>query len=238
MKKEPRYPFVNRMTKTQTALGWCYLPFHILIFPVLLSLYAAFSPDTVSATVCNLVYFAVADVFVLLAMFRFLRAGFDALLDGLGFCLVTLLCGLVLYYFLAICASLLLLPFDSLLDSGAPATERVLELAATDYGAVKAMSVFLAPFAEETLFRGVAFGSLRTKSRPLAYVVSTLLFSLYHVWQYALVYQDPSCLLYAISYLPLSIVLAWCYDRTGSLWTSTFFHMAYNALAFSVLGVL
>ena len=47
--------------------------------------------------------------------------------------------------------------------------------------------VFLAPFVEEVLFRGLVFGNLRAKSRLVAYVVSCLLFALLHVWQCAVV---------------------------------------------------
>lgn len=91
--------------------------------------------------------------------------------------------------------------------------------------------IFLAPFVEEVLFRGLVFGNLRAKGRWLAYVISCLLFALLHVWQFAVVHQDITYLLLMIQYLVPGLVLAWAYDRSGTLWASIALHAAANALA-------
>ena len=91
--------------------------------------------------------------------------------------------------------------------------------------------VFLAPFVEETLFRGLVFGNLRGKSRTVAYLVSCLLFALLHVWQFAVVNRDITYFLLMLQYLVPGLVLAWVYDRTGTLWTSIGLHAAANALS-------
>ena len=52
--------------------------------------------------------------------------------------------------------------------------------------------IFLAPFVEEVLFRGLVFGNLKSKSRVVAYLVSCLLFALLHVWQFAVVQRETS----------------------------------------------
>ena len=88
-----------------------------------------------------------------------------------------------------------------------------------------------APIVEEVLFRGVVFQSLRKRNRVLAYVVSVVLFSLYHVWSYAIAAGDPKVLLYALQYVPLTLILTWTYERSGSLWTAIAFHSSYNFLA-------
>ena len=91
--------------------------------------------------------------------------------------------------------------------------------------------IFLAPFVEEVLFRGLVFGNLRAKGRVLAYVVSCLLFALLHVWQFAVVHQDITYLLLMVQYLVPGLVLAWAYDRSGTVWASIALHAAANALA-------
>lgn len=91
--------------------------------------------------------------------------------------------------------------------------------------------VFLAPFVEEVLFRGLVFGTLRGKSRGLAYVVSCLLFALLHVWQFAVVSRDAAYFFLMAQYLVPGIVLAWAYEHTGTLWTSILLHAAANALS-------
>lgn len=91
--------------------------------------------------------------------------------------------------------------------------------------------IFLAPFVEEVLFRGLVFGNLKPKSRTVAYLVSCLLFALLHVWQFAVVNQDITYFLLMIQYLVPGLVLAWVYDRTGTLWTAVGLHAAANALS-------
>ena len=91
--------------------------------------------------------------------------------------------------------------------------------------------IFLAPFVEEVLFRGLVFGNLKSKSRALAYVVSCLLFALLHVWQFAVVKQDVTYFLLMIQYLVPGLVLAWAYDHSGTLWASIGLHAAANALS-------
>ena len=96
--------------------------------------------------------------------------------------------------------------------------------------------VFLAPFVEEVLFRGLVFGNLKSKSRTVAYLFSCLLFALLHVWQFAVVQQDVTYFLLMVQYLVPGLVLAWAYDHTGTLWSSIFLHAAANALSvFTVL---
>ncbi len=92
--------------------------------------------------------------------------------------------------------------------------------------------VILAPFVEEVLFRGLVFGGLRSKSRLAAYALSCALFALLHVWQYALVSQDITYLVLMIQYLVPGLVLAWCFDRSGTLWTSMLLHAGVNALSY------
>ena len=91
--------------------------------------------------------------------------------------------------------------------------------------------IFLAPFVEEVLFRGLVFGNLKHKSRTVAYAVSCLLFALLHVWQFAVKRQDITYFLLMVQYLVPGLVLAWAYDHTGTLWSSVLLHAAANALS-------
>ena len=91
--------------------------------------------------------------------------------------------------------------------------------------------IFLAPFVEEVLFRGLVFGNLRRKSAAVGYVVSCLLFALLHVWQFAVVNRDVTYFLLMLQYLVPGLVLAWAYDRAGNLWGPILIHMCVNALS-------
>ena len=91
--------------------------------------------------------------------------------------------------------------------------------------------VFLAPFVEETLFRGLVFGGLREKSRLLAYAASCALFALAHVWQFAVAGRDMAYFLLMAQYLIPGLVLAWAYEHSGTLWASIGLHAGVNALS-------
>ena len=228
-------PFENQMTKTQTVLGWIYLLLHVAALPLLLGLLQTFAPEPMSETTLNLAYYAIGLVFCLTAELTFLRRGFDRLVENLKLCLLTMLLALMLDYALSGVAALALMLVDGVINN--PNNSEIMEMAAQDTGAVKAIAIFLAPIVEEILFRGVLFGSIRTRSRLWAYVASVAAFSLYHIWQYAAISGDAAMLLYALQYIPVSIVLAWAYERSGCIWTNIFFHMGFNALSFYVLNV-
>lgn len=91
--------------------------------------------------------------------------------------------------------------------------------------------VFLAPFVEEVLFRGLVFGGLRGRSRLAAYLVSCVLFAFLHVWQHAWGSRDAAYLWLMLQYLAPGAVLAWAYDHSGTLWTSVALHGLVNALS-------
>ena len=98
-----------------------------------------------------------------------------------------------------------------------------------------AVTVFLAPIIEETLVRGLVFGSIQPVSRVMAYIVSVILFTLMHNWQYFMLYPAGKVLLSCIPYLPASVALAWTYEKAGTIWASISLHAIANALSFGLL---
>jgi len=229
------FAFENTMDRTRALLGWVYLPIHIFVLPLALSAMASFSSVGLSEADANLIYYVIGLIFVAGVMLPFLRSGFDALLDRPGRCLFSMVVGVALTYLLSSVAALALLLLEEAGQN--PNTAEVLELAQAETGKVRAVAIFLAPVVEEVLFRGVVFGSLRQRSRALAYVLGALIFALYHVWQPALVYRDPRLLLYALQYLPVTVALLRVYERSGSIWPCIFFHMGFNALSLNLLGM-
>ena len=91
--------------------------------------------------------------------------------------------------------------------------------------------IFLAPFVEEVLFRGLVFGCLKEKSRIFAYILSCALFAFLHVWTAAVSNWDLGYLILMLQYLVPGLVFAWAYEHSGTLWTSILLHMLVNALS-------
>jgi membrane protease YdiL (CAAX protease family) len=92
-------------------------------------------------------------------------------------------------------------------------------------------TVLLAPVVEETMFRGALFGSIRLRSRAVAYIVSALAFAAYHLWPFLFTDMWRVNALYALQYIPASVILAWCYERGNSIWAPITLHALINLLA-------
>ena len=230
-------PFENGMTPLQKRLGWIYVALHAVVLPWLLRLYAEFSPNAVNAAEFNLLYYGIGVLFVLCVMLRFLRRGYDVLLDKFRLCLLSVLLALIIDYAMSGAAALiLLLAAPDIAEN--PNAANIMTLAAGNFGLIKGLTIFIAPIVEEVLFRGVVFGSIREKSRGWAYVVSAVLFAGYNVLSFAVGSGDLSQLLYIIEYIPVAVALAAAYEHSGSIWTPIFMHMGINAVSFSILNVM
>jgi len=90
--------------------------------------------------------------------------------------------------------------------------------------------VFVAPFVEEALFRGLVFGNLKEYNRYFAYLLSAGLFAFLHVWQFVTVNQSALGLAIVVQYLIPGLVLAGAYEYAGTLWAPFAVHAAANAL--------
>ena len=78
----------------------------------------------------------------------------------------------------------------------------------------------------------IPFGTSRRYSRILGYLLSTLVYALYCVWQFVYAYGtvDFRYLLLMVEYLPMSLALTWCYDNGGSIWSPIALHMVINTV--------
>ena len=189
---------------------------------------------TISAALQNVIYYYVLFAVTVLIFHKFLARTCRNLADNLGGACRMLLVGLVALYGLNELAyrltNLIITNRTNLNDTAISA-----QMDSAPYMTLLIV-VLLAPFVEEVLFRGLVFGNLKGKSRPVAYVVSCALFALLHVWQFAVVHQDVTYFLLMLQYLVPGVVLAWAYDRSGTLWTSIALHALTNALSVLAMG--
>lgn len=225
-------PWNDIMTRRERVLGWIYLPIHVILLPILLGLvvYALTGkePDTMKM---NLLYFGLGFLVIVVGMWKYLKLSYRRVTENLR----GVLLALVLAYAISMVLTAIYGAVTQLLGTPpSPNQDTVEEIAVGNMNQMFAMAVLMVPIVEECLFRGVIFGSIRSKNRILAYVISVLAFSLYHVWQYAVAYQDWTMLLGLLQYLPISIALTYAYDRSGTIWAPIFLHMLNNALSLSL----
>ena len=227
--------FENLMTRGEMIAAAIYLPLHVLGVPIALNWLAGLVPAIaqMSNAELNILYYSVGLVYMLLLLRRFLRRSFDAALDAQGRFVLSIIGGYAADLALSFILSSLLLIFG--LDLGnspnnVAITSELYRLRPHRRALHSARAI-----VEEPLFRGLIFGGIRPKSRVLAYIVSAALFSLYHVWQYVALTGDFSLLIYCLLYVPVSVGLAWAYDRSGSIWSPMVMHAIINAVSLSVL---
>ena len=230
----PEIAFTSRMSRAQTIFTLLWLPVHCLLLPLLYAVLYVRGLLVLDDVYANLLIYAVSTLVLVLVLWRFFRRDFDALCDRPLSLLLTVVGA---YFFCRFAENLLALVLSAFSITGtSDNNEAVIEMAKASLGPTTALSVFLAPIAEESIFRGAIFGSLRRRGRFLAYVVSILSFCLYHVWQSLL--TDPQQLLYMLLYVPASFFLAWVYEQTNSIWSSIFLHMLTNAVSMLAVSAL
>ena len=216
-----------QMTDSERKRGWVFFALYLLVFPYLnaWAQQVLLGDAEAPAAETNVVYYALLFALALLVFWSFLRHGFSLLVDWLPencFAFVTGLVGALVLSFLA---GLLPLPVEN------PVPMQYLQEYLLSPAATTVLLVVLMPLIEETLFRGLLFGTLRRESRALAYVATVLVYALSCVWRY--VFQptgvDLRYLLLAVEYLPMSLALCWCYDNGGSIWSPIALHAVINA---------
>ena len=225
-----RPAFTSAQSRLERLLALCWLPVHLYLLPRAIW---HFFPG-LDTSWLNVAVYGTGAVFMLITQFGFLRRDFDPLCDRPGYMLLEILVsyGAMLLFNMAVSGLLMLF----LGDVDNPNNAAVVDMAQTTGGPVAALAIFLAPLLEENIFRAGIFGGLRRFGRLPAYLVCMLLFSVYHVWGYAL--DDPAAWVYMLQYLPVGFLLCRIYERTNSIWGCILLHMFINFVALNALTML
>ena len=224
------------MNHTERLAGTIFFVVYLLVMPLLaqrlFSLFALLLDTQIGAELQNALYYYLLFAVTLIIFHRYIGHTTSRLLDNLDRAAVTLFLGLLIFYG---ANELLYRVFHVFFHSRANLNDVTIAAQVNAAPRTTALIViFLAPFVEEILFRGLVFGCLREKSAVVGYAVSALLFAFLHVWTFALSSWDASYFALMLQYLAPGLVFAWAYDRSGTLWTSILLHAIVNALALYV----
>lgn len=236
MRKRER-PALVALERREAVAGWVYLPVYLLLLSIILTYvfhWLGFDLNSEAMQLhLNVVYGLVNFVVVWLIFRRYLIKSFDNVKKFPLRFVIAVLAGFAVYYFgswvTEVLAESLTPGFENVNDEslGAMGAYGMWELAL--YAAV------LVPVAEECLFRGLIFTSLRPKSRFLAYAVTIAFFSFIHVMGYFRLYPPMTLLLCFLQYVPASFGLAWALEYSGSIWAPVTIHTLANTMA--LIGV-
>ena len=221
------------MTPGEQIAGVVFLMLYLVVLPFatepLLRFVGSLLDTTLSATVQNMIYYYVLFAVTLVIFHKFIGRTSRNFADNLGTACRSMLVGLIALYGLN---ELVYRLTRLVIDNRTNLNDTTISAQIQDAPRVTLLIiVFLAPFVEEVLFRGLVFGNLKSKSRVVAYLASCGLFALVHVWQFAVVQQDITYFLLMVQYLVPGAVLAWAYESSGTLWASIGLHAAANALS-------
>lgn len=218
----------NSPSRGETMTGWCYMLFEVLLLPSLLVMANGALGYPLSSAWVNFIYFCTNFVAVLVLLRNFLGRS----VMGLGKNLLRIVKGAFLGFCVYYVSNMLmtellgfLFPwFSNVNDSN------IASLLQTAYWPMLIGTVFLVPFTEEMLFRGVVFTSLYKKNHALGYVLSTLVFCGIHVISYVGTYDILTLVLCFIQYIPASLCLAWSYTEADNIFAPMLIHAIVNAM--------
>ena len=225
--------FTSHMTPGEQIAGTVFFVIYLLVLPFvtgpLFRLTERLLGTSISQSLENVIYYYILFSVTIIIFHKYIGHTSRRLADNLGVAAKTLVAGLVALYGLN---ELVYRLSNLLFTNRTNLNDSTISAQIHDAPHVTLLIVvFLAPFVEEVLFRGLVFGCLKSKSRTVAYLLSCGLFALLHVWQFAVVHKDITYFLLMVQYMVPGAVLAWSYDRSGSLWTPIGLHAVVNALA-------
>ena len=219
------------MSKTELLPGVIFIPVHIIVLEFLVPMVMKAAAPQLNHYWSSFAYFAISCLFIIVAMHSYLIKSVNDLIDCRTNALTAIVLGYFGYYVLRYVMSLI---FWVIGWNDFPAFSGILSQIRLNSGYMPIVSIFLAPIAEEVLFRGVVFGGLRNKSRLMAYGVSFVVFAFYCVWSSFFSGFSWTLLIDFLYYLPASIALCWCYEKGGSIWASVLLHVLINILSITL----
>lgn len=221
-----------RLSNAELIAGYLYLPFYLVFLSLGLKWLLSLIELELTVLQFNTCYFVLNTLIIWIIFHNFLLRSFRSI--RFWDTVQAVILGFVLYYAGNWVLSLILTLLDTTIISFNDQTMQ--SLAADNFWVTAFCSVVIAPLVEETLVRGLLFGSIRPKSRIGAYAASILFFSFMHVWQYISTEGFLPVVLAAVQYIPASIALGWTYEKSNTVWAPIFLHMLINAVSMGIMA--
>ena len=214
------------LPQSKTKLLWCWMAFQYLLLPQMVS-YAL--GVVCSDAVVNFVYHLLSVLGVSLILGDYLTGAFRRAAAHPKRCVLVCVLSLMVYYAAAWAVTAAIRQLESAFSNRNDAAVLLLRRDGLVLTAIS--TIFLAPLSEECLFRGLMFGQTLKKSRLGAYVLSAACFALIHVMGYLGTYTPLQLVLSLVQYLPAGLVLAWSYEKAGTIAVPILIHMIINAIS-------
>ena len=214
------------MNHREAKNGAVYLLVSLFLLPYLL--FAVGSIFPLSDAALNFLYFLTNFLAVIILFCQFLtRSAMDALKKP-GRLLSVSFCFFLIYLAANLLVSHLILSvfpdFSNQNDSN------IQQMTGQNGFLMILGTVFFVPLTEECLYRGLLFGVLRRRSRPVSFLISVPVFCMIHIIGYVGTVSAEVLLLSFLQYIPAGVFLALAYERADSIYAPILIHTAVNAL--------
>lgn len=221
------------MTYKEKAIGWPYLVIQLFFLPTILGFLNYALKLKLSDALLNAALFCLDSIFVMLIFHRFLRSELQRAIEEFPQCLFVGFAGYILYMLelYGVNYSVAMLQPEHINANNAV----IQSFVSQHYILMVIGTVLLVPITEETLFRGLIFGTLYRKNPILGYVLSTLIFAAIHVVSYIGMQDIPTLLLSLMQYIPAGLTLSWAYVRSGTICTPILIHAVINLIGISAM---
>lgn len=222
-------PWRPQLTRDEQRVGWVFFALYLFVLPFLVGAVTRFLDEHLelgfTAAQSSAVYYAAVLLLLAAVFWGFLKNAFRILADNTRQNIFALAVGFGGGLLFTVLLSLIPLPVEN------PVIGDYKAQFLLSPGYTTAVVMFLRPMAEEILYRGLLFGSLRKRNRILAYGVSIGLSALSAVWQYVVLPDGGALsLLLALRYIPLAAATTWAYDVGGSVLTPMALRVILNGL--------
>ena len=215
-------------TKKENIAGFIYIIVQLLLLPTVLSLINEALASPFSPGALNFIFFAVNFICVAIIFHRYLLSSIRLVISNPFAALKAALLGFLVYQVGKLAVGMIILSlypdFSNLNDNA------IMDSVAQNYTLMSFGTILLAPVTEEVLYRGVVFGCIHKKKPAMAYIISTVVFSLIHIIGYIHLYTPMALLCSFLLYLPAGLCLAWAYAKSGNIIAPILIHIAVNQL--------
>ena len=226
-------PFQVKMRRSEIIGGIIWLVIYGFFMGDILGLGLDLLGISYTAVQLNALFFLCNFVITALVFWRFLTRNLSLVPGNLLWTLKAMLLGFCIYGLLQVGLDVIGQFLSGTMDI--PNDDTISSIAGENYRIMWAGAVLLAPMVEETLVRGLIFGTVRRLNRAAAYAAAAVVFAAMHVLSY-LGQMDALTLGYNILVYGLpSIALCACYEYAGNIWAPIGLHMIINALGMSAM---
>jgi membrane protease YdiL (CAAX protease family) len=223
----------NNMNVSETVLGWFYLLFHLCLLPYVMRWVNSQLPEPLSEAWLSLLSYGFSALFLMMICHSFLATAGSNMTKNASGWLRAVALGFCIYFTSDAMMDLFMSNFHP--EFARVTDSTLVTLTKLEFLPMALGVIFLVPFVEEMLFRGLIFRTLFTQSKSLGYVVATIIYAFMHITGYMDDYEPFSLFLCFLQFVPAGFTLAWTYANSDNILAPITIHVIINTMGVAAM---